>query len=252
MDVGTVSNGFKWIVDVNHDNIPERSEVGKKAEADFSLPLTDEDCAALGMPLTEEYSLQNVNDLIVIINKVNGEAALLFQNADQLFKQKNYPAAQTEFDRAAVVYTNAVELYSVLISIAQRQPDETYKAALSGFIKNSETAKQNLKIAQSNSAAAAVAQLDLIFAAEDELLLKRYSQAVTTYNDGVAAYNAKHFTEALTAFTQVAEQCTELLKLFSEDEMKYPQQQFTLQSKDIQDLLTEALKIKEETSSKIK
>lgn len=82
MDIGKVTGAYKWIADVNHNNLPERSEIGKKAETVFSLPLTEEDCLVLDIALTEEYSLDNVNDLIVAINKVNENAALLFQNAD--------------------------------------------------------------------------------------------------------------------------------------------------------------------------
>lgn len=99
---------------------------------------------------------------------------------------------------------------------------------------------------------AAQAQIEKMFLVADELLLDSYSQAVKKYNDGVETYNTQHFTEALDVFTQVAEQCAKLLRLFSETEVKYPQRKLTLQSKDIQDLLAEALKNKEESSSKIK
>ena len=252
MEIGKASAGYKWIVDANHNDIPEKAEIGKQAEDAFSLPLTAADCATLGITLTEEYSIENANDIIVAINKIGLEADLLFHNADQLLQQKSYPAAQAEYDRAGLRYGDVLELYTVLIAIAKSQATDTFNAALPGFIKKSELIQQNIKAAKANSATAVAAQERKNLIEDDNAWIARYQQIEASYNKGVVAFNEKRFADALAILTSVENESTVLLVTVTELEKKYPQHDFSARRKDTQELLDLTIQLKAETTTKIK
>ena len=211
MNVGTAVGGYKWIADVNQNKLPERSEVGKQKGDVFSQPLTETDCATLGLVLLDEYSITNFNDLVTTLNAVNNDAALLFKNASALFKQNNFSAAQAEFDRAALRYTEARELYTVLIAIAEVKTMDVPENSTADYKLKSDATEQNIRAAQQNSLAASASQAEVILVAEDTALVDKYRQASVTYNTGVSAYNAQQYAEAATTFSTVHDQVVQIL-----------------------------------------
>lgn len=251
MELGQISAGYKWVVDVNKNAQPDPSEVTKKAEDAFSLPITKADCLALGLVWDEKYSIENVNDLVQTINAAALEASQFFQNATRLFQQKSYPAAQAEYDRAAQQYASVLELYTVLIAIAERQDTDVLKAALSEFRKNYETIQQNLKVAKQNSATAAYNQQGLELKAENDMFVQNYERVQAAYNEGITAYNSGKYAEALAVFTTTVAQAQQLLLDLDGLGKKYPQADFSSHYKVLEGLLADAAGLVEITKLQV-
>lgn len=244
MDVGQVTSGYKWIIDANHNDLPERAELAKQGDAGFSIPLTEEDCALIGISLLEQYSFENIADIISAIQTMTAEAGSFFQNASQLYQRDNYSAAQAEFERAVLRYSEILELYTVLIAIVQTQTTDVFSKALPEFIQNKETVQHNLQVAQQNARTAAQAVDKAHFVTDDTSLVEGFRRAQALYNQGIQAYNEKRYTEALTIFSEVERQCQELFVLLSNIEEKYPAQDVSTRRAAIEELSALSIKAK--------